>query len=122
MQENVENTRAEGSFGKETAKHAPKMPEKPMDTRAEGVPGRGDNMVSEKERKCEEEVAKFLGYLMDFWNEEDHPDERVELMLELAEAIARNLKGIQRARLDEMEGRREGKWQETLKILSQEGL
>ena len=122
MQENVENTRAEGSFGQGTAKPAPKMPEKTMDTRAEGVPGTGDDMASEKERKCEGEVAKFLRYLTDFWDEETHPDERIELMLELAEAIARNLKGIQRARLDGMEGRREGKWQETMKILGREQL
>lgn len=122
MQENVENTRAEDCFGQGAAKPAPKMPGKPMDTRAEGIPRTGDDMASEKEKKCEGEVAKFLRYLTDFWDEETHPDERVELMLELAEAIVRNLKGIQRARMDGMEGRREGKWQETMKILSREGL
>lgn len=122
MQENVENTRAEGCFRRETAKTAHKAPEKPINTRAEAVSGKEDNMVSETERKCGEVITKFLGFLYDFWNEESHTDEKIELMMEMAEEIARNLKNIHRARLDETEGRREEKWQETLKILGREGL
>ena len=117
MAGNDENTRAEGTFGRETAKTEPKMPEKHINTRVEEISGKEERRESETERECGEKITRFLGYLQEFWGGENQADERLEIMLELSEAITRNLKEIQRARLDaQTEERREGKWKETLEI------
>lgn len=108
MPKNAENTRAEGDFAQESPKTGLKMPEKPINTRAEVVSGEGRSLAQETERECGEKITRFLGYLRDFWDGEDQTDEKLEIMLELSEAVTRNLKEIQRARLDaQMEERRE---------------
>lgn len=93
MPENVENTRAEGNFAQESPKTGQKMPEKPINTRAE-------NPFKKVEKEYADNITEYLKYFQMFWQGSETELEQLDLLEELARGMAKNLRDIRRARVD----------------------
>lgn len=93
MPTNVENTRVEGDFAQESPKTGQKMPEKPINTRAEDA-------FEKAEKEYADNITEYLKYFQMFWQGGETEFEELDLLQELAEGMVRNLKDIQRARVD----------------------
>lgn len=95
MMENVENTRAEGHFAPKVAKSTPEMPEKPINTRAEGA------LENTGERGHMEKIVLFIECMRNICKSGGCTDEKLKDMYDTAEAIKWNIECIQKIRKEE---------------------
>ena len=95
MMINVENTRAEGYFTPKVAESTPKMPEKPINTRAEGT----QENAGEKEHM--KKIKLFIECMRNICKSGGCTDEKLKDMYDTAEAIKWNIECIQKIRKEE---------------------
>lgn len=90
--ENVENTRAEGHFARETPKNTPKTPGTPKNTRQEGISAKA------REREHMEKITYILKYMQTACTTPKCTDEELKNMAEAAECLKWKFEEIQRIR------------------------